>query len=96
MYFALKLIPSRPDFAFIMSEEEKSIMQQHTLYWTGLMSRGIVVVYGPVFDPKGPYGFGVIKVESEEDVKAIISSDPATRINKYEYYPMRAIAPNFS
>jgi uncharacterized protein YciI len=93
MYFALKLIPPRPTFTSDMTEEELGIMKQHQQYWMGLINRGIVIVYGPVFDPKGGYGLGVIEVDSEEDVKDIISSDPAIRINKYEYYPMRAIVP---
>ena len=93
LHFALKLIPPRSTFISDMTEEEKSIMQQHTQYWIGLISRGIVVVYGPVFDPKGGYGFGVVEVDSEDEVKAIVGSDPAIRINRYEYYPMRAIVP---
>jgi hypothetical protein len=42
-YFALKLNPSRPDFAQTMTDEEKSIMQQHAAYWKNYMDQGKVV-----------------------------------------------------
>ena len=92
-YFALKLIPPRPTFAMDMTDEEKSIMQQHVSYWGQLMDQGIVVVYGPVFDPAGPYGLGIVEVDNEEQVISITSNDPATAVNRYEFYPMRAIVP---
>jgi uncharacterized protein YciI len=93
-YFALHLLPCRPDFAFTMTEEEKNIMGQHVTYWKEKMDQGKVIVFGPVFDPKGPYGLGVLEVENEEEVKNFIQHDPASKINKYEYFPMRAVVPN--
>ncbi len=92
-YFALKLIPPRPTFAMDMTDKETAIMQQHVSYWAQLMSEGIVIVYGPVFDPAGPYGFGIIEVDDKEQVIAITNNDPAAAINRYEFYPMRAIVP---
>lgn len=93
-YFALKLIPPRPTFAMDMTGEERAIMQQHITYWGQLMQEGIARVYGPVFDPAGPYGFGIIEVDDEEQVRSITSNDPATAVNHYEFYPMRAIFPD--
>lgn len=51
-------------------------------------------MFGPVMDPKGTYGLGVIAVENEEQVHAFIANDPASKINTYEFYPMRAIVKN--
>jgi uncharacterized protein len=93
LHFAMKLIPNRPDFAFSMTEEERNIMQAHVDYWAVLMNQGKVIVLGPVMDPAGPYGFSVVRVGSEEEVKQFIQNDPAAAINKYEYYPMRAVTP---
>jgi len=90
-YFALYLLPSRPDFAQTMSDEERSIMMKHVGYWTDLMNQGKVIAFGPVMDPKEVYGLGIIAVESEEEVKEFIANDPAAQINRYEYFPMRAI-----
>src|SRR5690349_12030057 len=90
-YFALKLIPSRPDFAQTMTETERGIMNQHIAYWKKFMDEGVAIVFGPVFDPKGVYGFGIISVDEEEEVARFIQNDPAAAINSYEYYPMMAI-----
>jgi uncharacterized protein YciI len=90
-HFALKLIPCRPTFAQDMTPEERAIMQQHVVYWRDLMDKGKVLVFGPVMDPKAVYGLGIIEAENEEEVKAFIANDPATKINTYEFYPMRAV-----
>jgi uncharacterized protein YciI len=90
-HFALKLIPCRPTFAQDMTEEERAIMQQHVVYWRALMDKGKVLVFGPVMDPKAVYGLGIIEAENEEEVESFIANDPATQINTYEFYPMRAV-----
>ncbi|PWT98790.1 MAG: hypothetical protein C5B52_11660 [Bacteroidetes bacterium] len=92
-YFALKLLPCRPDFAFTLSDEERAIMLQHAAYWREKMSKGMVLVFGPVMDPSGPYGLGVVAVDDEEEVKDFIEHDPAAKLNKYEYFPMMAVVP---
>jgi uncharacterized protein YciI len=57
------------------------------------MQHGRVVVFGPVMDPKGPYGLGIVQAEDEATIAAFIEADPASRINTYEFYPMRAVLP---
>lgn len=93
-HYVLHLLPSRPDFAKTMSEEEYSIMQDHIAYWMDLMNKGKVLVFGPVFNPKETYGLGIVSVDSEEEVKDFITNDPAGKINKYEYFPMNAVVPS--
>lgn len=90
-HYFLKLNPPRSTFMADMTNEEKSIMQSHVVYWSTLLSEGIVIVYGPVFDPKGGYGVGVVSVDSEDQLKEIIAKDPANGLNSYEFYPMRAV-----
>jgi len=92
-YFALKLNPSRPDFAQTMTEEERAIMQQHAAYWREHMNKGNVLVFGPVLDPNAVYGLGIVAVDDEQQVKDFIAGDPANTINSYEYYPMLAVVP---
>ncbi|KFC57910.1 YciI family protein [Flavobacterium gilvum] len=92
-YYVLHLLPSRPDFAQTMTDEERSIMMEHIAYWTSLMNKGKVLAFGPVLDPKSIYGLGIIAVENEDEVKEFIANDPAGKINRYEYYPMKAIVP---
>jgi uncharacterized protein YciI len=92
-HYFLKLNPRRPTFSHDMTPEERTIMTQHVAYWTDLMAKGLVVVFGPVFDPKGAYGIGVVEMESEERLLEFIKNDPAATINSYEHYPMRAVTP---
>jgi uncharacterized protein YciI len=76
-----------------MTEAEKEIMQQHVAYWREYMLQGIMLILGPVLDPKGAYGLGIIAVDSEDEVRPLIDNDPASKINTYEYYPMLAAVP---
>ena len=81
-YFVLKLLPNRPDFAETMSSVS---------YWKEYLDKGVMLVFGPVLDPKGVYGLGIIAVDNEEQVKTLIDNEPASAINKYEYHPMMAV-----
>lgn len=92
-YYALTLLPPRPSFAMDMKPEERAIMQQHVVYWTGLMQEGKVVVFGPVLDPKAVYGLGVVAVDSEEELLTLMEKDPANGLNRYEWHPMKAVVP---
>jgi uncharacterized protein len=93
LHFVLYLNPPRPTFMHDMNEDERSIMQQHVMYWNNLMSEGKVVAFGPVLDPKSVYGIGIVEVENEDQVKDMIASDPANGLNTYEYYLMKAVTP---
>jgi hypothetical protein len=93
MYFFVRLDPPRPTFTQDMTAEERAVMLRHVAYWTDLMRQGIAHVFGPVLDPAGAYGVGVIGVETEAERDAIIANDPATGLNQVETVPMRAIVP---
>jgi uncharacterized protein YciI len=90
-YFVLHLLPSRPDFAQTMNDEERAIMGQHVAYWTEKMNEGKVIAFGPVLDPESVYGLGIIAANDEQEVNSFIASDPAVKINKYEFFPMLAV-----
>lgn len=94
MHFFLKLVPCRPTFAQDMSTEERAVMQQHVAYWMEWMKQGKVHVFGPVFDPNGAYGMGVVEMENEDEVNRFVAGDPAAKINHYEVYAMRAVLPS--
>lgn len=91
MFFAVYLNPPRPDFAMTMTESEMAVMMEHVEYWKDKMKQGKVYAFGPVMDPAGVYGLGVVGVENEQELKDFIANDPAGKINRYEYFPMRAI-----
>ena len=89
-HFLIKLIPPRPSFAQDMTNEEKQLMQRHVAYWTGLVETGVALVFGPVADPAGSYGIGVVEVE-EEHVADLTANDPVAtsgRQFKHEAYVM--------
>ena len=90
-HFFIKLIPCRATFAQDMTAEERQVMQQHVAYWTGLMQQGTAVVFGPVLDPAGVYGMGVVKTEGEPQLRELLDGDPAGRLNRYQFWPMRAV-----
>ncbi|WP_183575374.1 hypothetical protein HDF18_15700 [Mucilaginibacter sp. X5P1] len=50
-----------------------------------------VLVFGPVLDPAGAYGFGIIIAENNEQVHAFMAGDPATQIMKYEFHQILAV-----
>jgi hypothetical protein len=62
----IKLISHRPTFAQDLTEEESNTMKQHAAYWKDKADKGIAFVYGPVRDPKGAYGLGIVEVENED------------------------------
>jgi len=93
-HFFLKLIAPRPTFAMDMNVEEKALMAEHAAYWKVRLDGGEVVVFGPVMDPKGPYGMGVIAVADEAAARSFIVGDPAIKSNRgftCEVHPMRAV-----
>jgi uncharacterized protein len=93
-HFFCKLIAPRPTFPFDMNESEKALMGQHAQYWKGMCQDGAVLVYGPVMDPKGPYGMGIFEAADETEIKRRTDADPVMEANigfRIEITPMRAL-----
>jgi uncharacterized protein YciI len=91
-HFLIKLIPPRSTFPQDITENEQKIMTEHGAYWTDLMNRGMIIVFGPVFDPKGAWGLGIAEVESEDQIRGLIADDPSVKcgLNTFEIYPIHA------
>jgi uncharacterized protein len=93
-HFFFKLIAPRPSFAMDMTDDEKAIMAEHLGYWKAKLEAGEVVVFGPVMDPKGPFGAGVVAAADEAAARAFADGDPAIKSKRgfaCEIYPMRAV-----
>ena len=93
-HFFCKLIAPRPTFPFDMNENEKALMGQHAAYWLGMCKEGAVLVFGPVMDPNGPYGMGVMEGADESEVRLRTDADPVMKAGigfRVEITPMRAI-----
>ena len=66
-------------------------MQSHGAYWMEQMKQGRVVLVGPVADPKGTFGVGIIRLEEGADPVALVEADPVIRANagfSCEVHPM--------
>ncbi len=74
--FLFRLLPPRADFAQTMTADEQEAMAFHAAYWRGLLDAGRVVVYGPVADPEGVWGLGVVRADSQAEVVALGDADP--------------------
>lgn len=77
--FLFKLTPPRPDFPHTMSEAERVTMLDHVTYWRGLADAGHVLAFGPVDDPTGSYGIGIVLAETMAAAESLRDADPAIR-----------------
>lgn len=95
-HFFLKLIPPRPSFAADMSEPEAAIMQRHAAYLSTLLQDGRGIAFGPVLDPKGVFGMGIVEADDVGAARAITEKDPAVLegLGRYEIHPMRLLKPD--
>jgi uncharacterized protein YndB with AHSA1/START domain len=90
-YFLCRLMPPRPTFMIDMNAEERDVMLRHAGYWRKMLDEGFAVVFGPVADPQGGWGLGVLRVPSEERLHELRDADPAILSNRgfrYETLPM--------
>jgi uncharacterized protein YndB with AHSA1/START domain len=89
--FLLRLIAPRPTFPFDMTADEREMMGAHAAYWREQLAAGTVVVFGPVADPTGPWGLGIVRVDDDASVERFERGDPAIQSNRgfrYERLPM--------
>jgi len=74
-----------------MTEAERAIMLQHVAYWMELAERRIAVAFGPVADPTGGYGIGIVEMGDGDDVHGLEKNDPVVESGlgfSYEIRPM--------
>jgi hypothetical protein len=91
LYFLCRLIPPRTDFMATMTAEERGIMVAHVGYWSGKVATGNALAFGPVADPAGGYGIGIIKVDDPAEMEALRAADPAMQADigfSYDVLPM--------
>lgn len=89
-YVLCKLVPPRPDFAMTMTETERAVMGRHLEFCKGLIDRGKGLLFGPVLDPAGPWGCGLLVVKDDAEARAMMSEDPAVTSGigaRYELLP---------
>jgi len=79
MCFVYKLVAPRPTFAQTMTDSEAALMREHGRYWIDLVGKGVVIVFGPVADPKGTWGLAVLEADNEIQADACGANDPAIK-----------------
>lgn len=93
-YFFFKLIPPRPTFPGDITPAEAGLMQQHVGYWHGWLAAGHVVAFGPVADPKGAFGIGILRLKEGADAQSIAAADPVVAADVWfrcEIHPMPSL-----
>lgn len=93
-YFFFKLIPPRPTFPADITPAEAELMQQHVVYWRGWMESGHVIAFGPVADPKGTFGIGILRLDEGMDPQRLASNDPVVAAGvgfQCEIHPMPSL-----
>lgn len=87
----LVLIPPRPTFAQDMTPAERALMGQHVAYRQDLMHKQKALAFGPVADPQGGYGIGIIAASDDAEMETLRNNDPTIKANegfRFEALPM--------
>jgi uncharacterized protein YciI len=76
--FVIRLEASRPTFAMDMSDDEREIMGRHAAHWQRYIDSGQMVVFGPILEPAGSWGLGVLEADEqhEDELRAFAAGDP--------------------
>ena len=77
MSWLVLLRPVREEMPFDPTEDEKRIVSDHYAYLVGLRDAGKLVVAGPSIVAGDTFGIGVLDVDDESEVQAIVAADPA-------------------
>jgi uncharacterized protein len=80
-YFLLRLNAPRTTFAQDMTAGEGELMSRHGAYWRDFADKGFAIAFGPVADPKGAWGVGLVEVEDEALVHEFAANDPVIKAN---------------
>jgi uncharacterized protein len=75
--FLVLLRPTREGLPFDPTEDEARIVREHYAYLVRLRDEGKLVVAGPSIRPGDTFGIGVLDIDDEEEVEAIVAADPA-------------------
>ena len=92
--FVCRLVPPRPSFMQDMTSDERAVMQAHSQYWHRKLAEGVAIAFGPVADPAGGWGLGILEVRDEGELRALQDADPAIQSGRgfrYESLPMPQI-----
>jgi uncharacterized protein len=90
-YFLCQLRPPRASFLADMTAEERGLMLAHQQYMRPYVDNGMVIAMGPVADPKGGWGLGLVEALNLAEVESLIAKDPVILADRgffFETHPM--------
>jgi hypothetical protein len=90
-YFLFRLFPPRSTFGQDITPKEFELMQLHSVYWRGQLAAGKIVAFGPVADPAGSWGLGILSLDHPAEVDGLIANDPVSLSGqgfRFEVLPM--------
>jgi hypothetical protein len=90
-HYFVKLIPPRATFPQDMTDSERAVMMEHTVYFRQKFDQGNILIYGPVMAVGGAFGMAVLEVVDESEAMLLMRNDPSVRggLNRFELSPMR-------
>jgi hypothetical protein len=76
-----------------MDEAEAALMGKHAVYWADQLNQGKVVVFGPVMDPAGVWGLGVLDTVDQTEAHGLVLDDPVidAGLCTFELHQMDAV-----
>jgi uncharacterized protein YndB with AHSA1/START domain len=83
--FFIRLVPKRPSFMLDMTDAERAVMGAHAAYLRAQLAAGAAIAFGPVADPAGGWGLGILRARDESAVRAIEAKDPAVAELGFHY-----------
>lgn len=90
-FYFCRLLPPRATFPADATQDELALMGAHAAYWREMLAAGDAVVFGPVGDPKGAWGLGVLRAADDQALAKLQAADPVIRAERgfrYESLPM--------
>ena len=90
-YFLCQLRPPRPSFMADMTPDERGLMLAHQQYMRPYVESGMVIALGPVADPKGGWGLGLVEALDRSEVERLPAGDPVVLAGRgfaYEIHPI--------
>lgn len=89
--YLVKLIAPRATFPRDMTPDEREVMMQHVAYCREQLAVGNAIAFGPVDDPQGVWGLGIIRATDDAALAAFTANDPIVKSGRgfrYETLPM--------
>jgi uncharacterized protein YndB with AHSA1/START domain len=90
-YFLFRLHPPRANFLYDATAEELTLMRVHGVYWRGKLAEGKAIAFGPVADPAGSWGVGILRTANPQEAQSLTENDPVMAADKgfrVEVFPM--------